>query len=238
MNNLKDSITINKTIFLCIDTSSHDCQAGIVESVARSVRLLAKTLVRNRRAHSEKIIALIDHVIKQSDISKKDLAAVAVSIGPGSFTGLRIGLSVAKGLALAMNIPVIPISTHDAIARPYRSNRNPALVMTIAKKNEWFVTKYFEQDRSQTAVMNVEQWSSLLEPSMTILCDDAVSVRRLISTDLISSCLIPEGSFGCPDMESLGKIAVKKYFNQDLNNDLNIQDDLTPDYVQSFLGKM
>lgn len=66
--------------------------------------------------HSEQLVPLIDDVMQQSGLGINQLDAIAVSIGPGSFTGLRIGLSVAKGLSFASDIPLIPVPTLQALA--------------------------------------------------------------------------------------------------------------------------
>ncbi len=66
--------------------------------------------------HSEQLVPLIQEVMEHSGVSIQQLDVIAVSIGPGSFTGLRIGLSVAKGLSFAADIPLIPVSTLQALA--------------------------------------------------------------------------------------------------------------------------
>jgi tRNA threonylcarbamoyladenosine biosynthesis protein TsaB len=69
-----------------------------------------------KNAHAEKIFELIDGVLRTSGISLENLEAVAVSAGPGSFTGLRIGMSAAKGIAYGLEIPVISVPTFEAMA--------------------------------------------------------------------------------------------------------------------------
>jgi tRNA threonylcarbamoyladenosine biosynthesis protein TsaB len=71
---------------------------------------------RKKYIHSEKIFLMIDSVFNLSDLKVGDLKSIAVSMGPGSFTGLRIGLSAAKGIAMGANLPVIPVQTFDAMA--------------------------------------------------------------------------------------------------------------------------
>jgi tRNA threonylcarbamoyladenosine biosynthesis protein TsaB len=69
-----------------------------------------------KNAHAEKIFELIDSAIKLAGISFSSLDGIAVSSGPGSFTGLRIGLSAAKGIAFGASLPIIPVPTFDALA--------------------------------------------------------------------------------------------------------------------------
>ncbi len=69
-----------------------------------------------KNSHAEKLFELIDFVIKASEVAIKDFAAVSVSSGPGSFTGLRIGMSAAKGIAFGSALPIIPVPTFEALA--------------------------------------------------------------------------------------------------------------------------
>jgi tRNA threonylcarbamoyladenosine biosynthesis protein TsaB len=69
-----------------------------------------------KNAHAEKVFDLVDSVIKNAGISFKSLGTIAISAGPGSFTGLRIGMSAAKGIAFGAGLPVVPVPTFDALA--------------------------------------------------------------------------------------------------------------------------
>ena len=69
-----------------------------------------------KHSHSEKLFEVIESVLQQASISKNELKAIAVSAGPGSFTGLRIGMSAAKGIAQALSIPIISVPTFEALA--------------------------------------------------------------------------------------------------------------------------
>ncbi len=223
----------NKYI-LCLDTSGEDCQAGIYEKSAESGRLLASAVVRNRRAHSERLLELVDHVLGYADISKNDLSAISVSLGPGSFTGLRIGVSVAKGLGLALGIHVIPVSSHDALSRPFLGMLNSVMVLTIARKGEWYVTKFSSGGRSETGVMTADQWKSVMEPPVILLCDDPDMVKKHLIEEFGKNVWMPGWSACTPDLESLGALACAKW----VAGEIAVLDELAPEYVQPFLGKV
>lgn len=233
INDGKNSLS-GECVILCVDTSGDDCQAGVVKCGDSGVDVLAEVSVRNRRAHSEKLIGLIDHVIQQAEFSKERLNAVAVSIGPGSFTGLRIGLAVAKGLGMGLGIPVIPVPTHDAYARPFRIFGRPVLVLTVYKKNEWFVTKYDAGEKSGTISMTAPQWLGLLEPSVIVVSDDAGQVTEQIPDDRRVSLVIPDTPVRGPRIAELGGLACEWRSRWDRFN----FDELEPEYIQPFLGKM
>jgi tRNA threonylcarbamoyladenosine biosynthesis protein TsaB len=92
--------------------------ATLVSSVALATKdtLLAEITLQTKKTHSELLMPHIAKLMDMAEVAKSDIKAVAVSIGPGSFTGLRIGLSTAKTLAYAMNIPLVGVSTLAAMA--------------------------------------------------------------------------------------------------------------------------
>ena len=81
-------------------------------SIAKNgATIVCKEIAEEGYSHAEKLHVFIEEVIAEAGISVQDLAAVAVSQGPGSYTGLRIGVSAAKGLCFALNIPLIAVDT-------------------------------------------------------------------------------------------------------------------------------
>lgn len=102
---------MNKPL-LAIETSDKICGACIYfdEEKYFSSKVIAKY------SHSEMLFEVIESVINDSGIDITDIDSIAVSEGPGSFTGLRIGMSAAKGLAFGMSIPIIPVPTFEALA--------------------------------------------------------------------------------------------------------------------------
>jgi tRNA threonylcarbamoyladenosine biosynthesis protein TsaB len=92
--------------------------ATLVSSVALATRdtLLAEITLQTKKTHSELLMPHIAKLIDMAEVAKSDIKAVAVSIGPGSFTGLRIGLSTAKTLAYALHIPLVGVPTLAAMA--------------------------------------------------------------------------------------------------------------------------
>ncbi|MDE6636483.1 MAG: tRNA (adenosine(37)-N6)-threonylcarbamoyltransferase complex dimerization subunit type 1 TsaB, partial [Lachnospiraceae bacterium] len=92
---------------LAVDSS------GITASVAVYIDgvVTAVNSVNNNKTHSQTLLPMIEHVMKQADINVSKLDAIAVAEGPGSFTGLRIGAATVKGLSFATGKPIIPVST-------------------------------------------------------------------------------------------------------------------------------
>ena len=103
-------------MILCLETSTAVCSVSLVDN--GNVVALRESL--DGQNHAEKITIFIDEVMKEAGIAYKDLDAVATSMGPGSYTGLRIGVSTAKGLCYAMEKPLIAIDTLAAMAYGFK----------------------------------------------------------------------------------------------------------------------
>lgn len=98
---------------LGIETATAVCGAAVVHDR----RVVAEGSFNEKNVHAEKLVPLVDSVLREAGMTLNDIDGVAVSIGPGSFTGLRIGLSVAKGLAYGTSKPMIAVPTLQALAQ-------------------------------------------------------------------------------------------------------------------------
>jgi tRNA threonylcarbamoyladenosine biosynthesis protein TsaB len=103
-------------LILAIDTALDACAAGVLDTEAG--QLIAQESQPMKRGHAEALMPLIARVIEASGIGFAALDRIAVTTGPGSFTGLRVGLSAARGIALAANKPVVGLPTLTAYAAP------------------------------------------------------------------------------------------------------------------------
>src|SRR6267154_3939425 len=103
-------------LILAIDTALDACSAGVLDTDA--ARLIALESQPMKRGHAEALMPLIARVIKEAGIAFASFDRIAVTTGPGSFTGLRVGLSAARGIALAADKPVVGLTTLAAYAAP------------------------------------------------------------------------------------------------------------------------
>ena len=115
-------------LILAIDTALDACAAGVLDTDAG--KLIAQESQAMKRGHAEALMPLIARVIEQSGIGFAFLDRIAVTTGPGSFTGLRVGLSAARGIGLAANKPVIGLTTLSAFAAPVVSESGEHPVMS------------------------------------------------------------------------------------------------------------
>src|SRR6187402_1982488 len=103
-------------LILAIDTALDACAAGVLDT--RASRLIAHESLPMKRGHAEALMPLLARVMAASGIGFADLDRIAATTGPGSFTGLRVGLSAARGIGLAAGKPVVGITTLTAYAAP------------------------------------------------------------------------------------------------------------------------
>jgi len=143
-------------VLLSLDTSSVNCAVH----VRRSKDVCFERSETIGRGHAEVLIAMIDEALGVLDLAYKDLTRIGVTTGPGSFTGVRVGLSVARALALALDIPVIGVSTLQAHAAGCPA-RGAKLVTLDARRGE-FYTQLFDHDNRALAAPRL---LSVKEPS-------------------------------------------------------------------------
>ncbi|HET9118127.1 MAG TPA: tRNA (adenosine(37)-N6)-threonylcarbamoyltransferase complex dimerization subunit type 1 TsaB [Pseudonocardiaceae bacterium] len=129
-------------LVLALDTATSAVTAGLLRlPAAGPPELLAERVSVNARAHGELLMPSVGEVLASAGVSMRDLDAVVCGVGPGPFTGLRVGMVTAAALGDALGIPVYPVCSLDAIA--YRSGPgSPLLVITDARRREVYWACY------------------------------------------------------------------------------------------------
>lgn len=125
-------------VLLTIQTAS---PAGSL-ALSRGDQLLAEINLDVRKTPTEWLLQSVDDLLAITDLKKKDLDAIGVVRGPGSFTGLRVGLATAKGLSIALGCPLLAISSLQALAMQIPFSRLPVCVMMDARKQEVYTALY------------------------------------------------------------------------------------------------
>jgi tRNA threonylcarbamoyladenosine biosynthesis protein TsaB len=126
-------------LILAIDTALDACAAAVLDT--EGGKLIAQESQAMKRGHAEALMPLIGRVISASGTAFTDLDRIAVTTGPGSFTGLRVGLSAARGIALAANIPVVGVTTLTAYAAPIvsRNAEHPVISAIDARHDHVYL---------------------------------------------------------------------------------------------------
>lgn len=125
---------------LVIDTSGADCSAAIYDDAAGTV--LSSRQETIGKGHAEKLMAMIDTVLQESQLDMADLGKVGVVVGPGSFTGIRVGVSVARGFGVALNLPLCSVTALEALAYSYMKQNDvdePVLAAMDAKRGQVYL---------------------------------------------------------------------------------------------------
>ena len=124
--------------------------SGMVASVAiiQDDVIKAEYTMNHKKTHSETLLPMIDEIVKTSEIRLEELDAIAIAAGPGSFTGLRIGAATAKGLAMAIDKPIIPVKTCEGLAFNMWGADGLIVPMIDARRNQVYIILFlFFQDK-------------------------------------------------------------------------------------------
>ena len=132
--------------------------------------------------HSERMMAVVDRLMTDCGWSPKALEGLAVSVGPGSFTGLRVGIATVKGLALALGLPVAPVPTLDALAATLPFADAPVCPLLDARKGEVYCSLYRWREREMTRewdylALSPEEASARLAAPVIVLGDGVPACR-------------------------------------------------------------
>ena len=123
---------------LGIDTSTMAANVAVLEDD----KLICEYTINTKKTHSQKLMPMIENMLKLSDLDIKEIDAIAICVGPGSFTGLRIGMATAKAMAHVNNIPLIGVNSLEILgANMDLCNRNICSILD-AQRNQVYMNKY------------------------------------------------------------------------------------------------
>lgn len=126
--------------------------SGLVASVAviENDLTIAEYTINHKKTHSQTLLPMLDEVKRMTELDMASIDAIAIAAGPGSFTGLRIGSATAKGLGLALNIPIISVPTVDALAYNMYGNDKIICPLMDARRNQVYTGLYkFERNLNE-----------------------------------------------------------------------------------------
>ena len=121
-------------LILAIDTALEACAVALLDTEAGSLRAQETQLMA--RGHAEALMPMVERVMKTADVPFTALDRIAVTVGPGSFTGLRVGISAARGLGLAADKPVVGVTTLSAYAAPFLTEGGGAIISLIDARHD------------------------------------------------------------------------------------------------------
>ncbi|CAM3878296.1 tRNA (adenosine(37)-N6)-threonylcarbamoyltransferase complex dimerization subunit type 1 TsaB [Aquirufa aurantiipilula] len=221
-------------LILSIETSTPTCSVAIHQNGD----LIAQKLIVEEGGHSKQVTVLIDSLLEENGLNFSHIAAIAVSMGPGSYTGLRIGLATAKGLCFGLDIPLIALPTLKILAQGFRqiqTNHSSVrlLPMLDARRMEVYAACYELEDlqevqASKAVILDENSFVELSGKSLLAFGNGAQKWQ--------STCQHPDIQFinepMYPEAQFMGNLAYQEYLNK------NFQDlvSLEPDYLKEFMG--
>lgn len=212
---------------LNIETATKNCSVSLAKN---GETILCKEIAEQGYSHAEKLHVFIEEILKETGIGVNDLNGIAVSKGPGSYTGLRIGVSTAKGLCYALGIPLISVDTLQVLAKKVVVKDGLIVPMLDARRMEVYSAIF---DKSYSKIKEV-QAEILTENSYTdspetfYFIGDCQEKCKTVLT-AANFYFLPEIVF--PSASEMSALSYKKFINNDFEDVAYFE----PFYLKDFL---
>ena len=216
-------------LILNIETTTKNCSV----SLAENGKLLAlKELNEGSYSHAEHLHSFIDLVLKKANKTYTDLSAIAVSKGPGSYTGLRIGVSAAKGFSFSLDIPLISIDTLEGLAHCVSAKEAVIIPILDARRMEVyqavFKTNFDQIEKTKAQVVVENTYDSYLNSSKVFFVGDAVEKVETIITHI--NAIFVENTY--PSAKEMVSLSYKKFQEGDFEDVAYFE----PYYLKDFIA--
>ncbi|WP_338959841.1 tRNA (adenosine(37)-N6)-threonylcarbamoyltransferase complex dimerization subunit type 1 TsaB [Fusobacterium vincentii] len=191
-------------LILGIDTSTKICTCSIFDS---ENGVIAETSLLVKKNHSNIVMPIIDNLFKISDLTINDIDKIAVAIGPGSFTGVRIALGIAKGLAMALNKPLIAVNELDILEAIADGNENEVIPLIDARKERVYYkyqNKYVD-DYLINLISNFDKNKKYI-----FVGDGAINYKNILKDNLGDNAIILPVYNAFPRASILCELALNK----------------------------
>ncbi|MEZ4793549.1 MAG: tRNA (adenosine(37)-N6)-threonylcarbamoyltransferase complex dimerization subunit type 1 TsaB [Gelidibacter sp.] len=214
---------------LNIETATTNCSV----SLSKEGEILVLKEDNNLNySHAESLHSYIDEVLNSAQIKATQLNAIAVSKGPGSYTGLRIGVSAAKGLCFALDVPLISVETLQSLAYQVISKNGVIIPMLDARRMEVYSAIYdsnYQQIRDTKAqILEVSSFKAYLEKGMVYFIGSGVEKAQTIIDH--PNAVFIEGKL--PSASQMGLLAYNRYKKNDTEDVAYFE----PYYLKEFIG--
>ncbi|WP_406845203.1 tRNA (adenosine(37)-N6)-threonylcarbamoyltransferase complex dimerization subunit type 1 TsaB [Flavobacterium soyae] len=199
------------SFILNIETATKNCSVSIAKN---GETIFCKEIAEEGYSHAEKLHVFIEEVIAESGITVQDLGAIAVSQGPGSYTGLRIGVSAAKGLCFALNIPLIAVDTLQTLASKANVSDGKIIPMLDARRMEVYSEIFnadLEVERGIQAEIITEDSFAAYTEKLYFVGDCAEKCKQVLTKE--NFVFLEEIKY--PSAREMSKISFDKYQKSD-----------------------
>jgi tRNA threonylcarbamoyladenosine biosynthesis protein TsaB len=216
-------------LILNIETATKNCSVSIAE---QGKIIALKELNDGNYSHAEKLHELIGQVALEAKIELSQLKAIAVSKGPGSYTGLRIGVSSAKGLCFALDIPLISVNTLQSLALSVTIEKGYKIPLLDARRMEVYSQVFSEKTQKirevYAEIITPDSFSDFLNADKVYFFGDGAEKCKEIITH--KNAVFIDGKF--PSAKEMSVISFEKYFKKDFENVAYFE----PFYLKEFIG--
>ena len=199
---------------LSIDTSSSNCATALLEED----KLIDENSLNNGLTHSENLMPLIDELLRRNNTKLKDIDLISVSVGPGSFTGIRIGIATIKAMAEVHNIKVAGVTSLETLARIDESEKNKICLIDARNNQVYFGA--FDSEYNLLEEYKADDINTLIDimkkyKNAVLIGNGAVLHKELLEENIKGSVILED----ClQTAENTGKIGYKKFLNENLEN--------------------
>ncbi len=211
---------------LAIDTSSEICSTAILEND----KLIDENNLDNGKTHSENLMPLVDELLKRNGIKAKDLDLIACSVGPGSFTGIRIGVASMKPVADVLNIKIAAVTSLETLAKNVESTEKQKIVSLIDARNNQVYCGIFDNNYNLQEEYIAEDITVVIEKvkkyeDIVFVGNGAVLHKELLELNIKNAKFSNENK---QFAKNVGRLGYKKY----LENNLCTADTIMPLYLR------
>ena len=196
------------TFILNIETATTNCSVSIAKD---GETIVLKEDNDKSYSHAERLHVYIDSALKEAGITSADLSAIAISKGPGSYTGLRIGVSAAKGLCFALDKPLIAVPTLEALAKQAPVDRGVVVAMLDARRMEVYSaiydSNYNEIRTTEAQILDENAFAENLQNGKVYFIGNGVEKTKTLITN--PNAVFIEDKL--PSANEMSALAYKKY---------------------------
>lgn len=212
---------------LNIETATKNCSVSLAKN---GETILCREIAEQGYSHAEKLHVFIEEILKETEVTIQDLNAIAVSKGPGSYTGLRIGVSTAKGLCYALEIPLISVDTLQVLAKQVSVGNGLIIPMIDARRMEVYSAVFDNKHKKimevQAEILTEDSYSGMTE-SVYFIGDCQEKCKTVLTKENFH--FLPEIIF--PSANEMSVLSYEKFITDDFEDVAYFE----PFYLKDFL---
>ncbi len=164
--------TEQTVVLLAVETSAGPASCAVLRREGDQVSVLCEASVNNRLTHSQTLMPMIQDMLKNASLALEDVTHLTVAVGPGSFTGIRIGVAAVKGLAFPNDLPCAAVSTLAGMARRMESMPYEGLILTaMDARCQQIYTALFSAESGKVTRLTPDEALALDEVKQRLLCE-------------------------------------------------------------------